>query len=311
LQRPSAFGDLLRIPIDERPIHSYDRPAMSVEQLSATEGDGSKPRKLAGLKPFRESRIERNGLKPGSVAPEFTLPDLNGRSISLQQYRGRRVILIFSDPHCGPCMQLAPYLVRMYGRRRSIVTESATEIVVISRGDIEENRHKAEAYGFDFPVVIQDRWKVSRKYGIFATPVAFLIGEDGRTEREVAVGFEQIRDLLRNEFMPGRIERFVDTMQEVSGVLSSPLRRREAFRMTGWMIAGAFLSAIGMPAAALAACSSGFTACGTNCCNNSNQVCCNAATNTCCATSLVCCNGVCCAPGQVCSFGQCKTQLQP
>ncbi len=279
---------------------------MSVEQLSATEPHGAKRRKLAGLKPLRESRIERNGVKPGTLAPDFTIPDLDGRPISLQQYRGRRVILIFSDPRCGPCMQLAPYLVRMHRRRTG-----ATEILVVSRGDIDENRQKAEAYGFDFPVVIQDRWKLSRKYGIFATPVAFLIGEDGRTEREVAVGFEQIRDLLRDEFMPGRIERFVDTMQEVSGVLSSPLPRRDAFRITGWMIAGAFLSAIGMPTAALAACSAGFTACGTACCENSIQICCNPSTNSCCSTSLVCCNGVCCAPGQVCSFGQCKTQLQP
>jgi peroxiredoxin len=280
---------------------------MSVEHLSATERDGSKRRKLAGLKPLGESRIERNGLKPGSIAPDFTMPDLTGRSISLQQYRGRRVILIFSDPHCGPCMQLAPYLVRMYRRRRTI----ATEIVVISRGDIEENRQKAEAHGFDFPVVIQDRWKLSRKFGIFATPAAFLIGEDGRTQREVAVGFEQIRDLLRDEFMPGRIERFVDTMQEASGVLSSPLPRRDAFRITGLMIAGAFLCASGMPNAALAACGSGFTACGTACCNNSNQICCNAATNSCCSTSLYCCNGVCCSPGQVCLNGSCRTQLQP
>jgi peroxiredoxin len=284
---------------------------MSVEQLSATERDGSNRRKLAGLKPLRESRIERNGLKPGTVAPDFTLTDLNGRSISLQQYRGRRVILIFSDPHCGPCMQLAPYLTRMYRRRRSGGTEAATEIVVISRGDIEENRRKAEAHGFEFPVVIQDRWKLSRKYGIFSTPVAFLIGEEGRTEREVAIGFEQIRNLLLDEFVPGRIERFVDTMQEVSGVLSSPLRRRDAFRITGWMIAGAVLSAIGMPTAALAACSTGFTACGTACCDNSNQICCNAATNACCSTSLVCCNGVCCAPGQVCLFGSCRQQIQP
>jgi len=280
---------------------------MSVEQLSATELDGSKRRKFAGLKPLQESRIERNGLKAGSVAPDFTLPDLSGRPISLQEYRGRRVILIFSDPHCGPCMQLAPYLVRMQGRRRTI----ATEIVVISRGDIEENRQKAEAQGFQFPVVIQDRWKLSRKYGIFATPVAFLIGEDGRTERSVAVGFEQIRDLLRDEFMPGRIERFVDTMQEVSGVLSGPLPRRHAFRITGWMIAGAFLSAIGMPTAALAACSAGYTACGTACCSDGNQICCNATTNSCCSTSLVCCNGVCCAPGQVCLFGSCRQQIQP
>ena len=233
------------------------------------------------------------------------MPDINGRSISLEQYRGRRVVLVFGDPHCGPCSQLAPYLARMYRRRGAITTE----IVMVSRGEIEENRRKAEADGFEFPVVVQDRWKLSRKYGIFATPVAFLIGEDGRTKREVAIGFEQIRSLLRVEFA-SRVERFKETVEDISGVLHSPLPRRQAFRIVAMMAAGAVLSAIGVPETALAACSTGFTACGTACCS-STQICCSAATNTCCSTSLVCCNGKCCAPGQVCSFGQCQQQFLP
>jgi peroxiredoxin len=278
---------------------------MSVENSTGTLEPQS--RRLPGAKPLRSSRIERNGLKPGSVAPAFTMLDLYGRSISLQQYHGRRVVLVFSDPHCGPCSQLAPYLTRVYRRRGAITTE----IVVISRGEIEENRRKAEAYGFEFPVVVQDRWKLSRKYGIFATPVAFLIDEGGRTAREVAVGFEQIRNLLRDEFASNRIERFKEAIEDISGVLSSPLPRRHAFRMAAFMIAGAFLSAIGIPETAIAACDSGFTACGTACCDNSIERCCNAAANTCCSNSLVCCNGACCAPGQICSFGQCRQQLQP
>ena len=70
-------------------------------------------------KPLRDSRIERKGLKAGSVAPDFIMPDLNGRSISLEQYRGRRVVLVFSDPHCGPCNDLASHLVHAHRRRRN------------------------------------------------------------------------------------------------------------------------------------------------------------------------------------------------
>ena|SRR3989442_12166242 len=275
--------------------------------MSVENSTDPQSKSLPGSKPLRQSRIERDGLKPGTVAPDFTMPDINGRSISLEQYRGRRVVLVFSDPHCGPCSQLAPYLARMYRRRGA----TGTEIIMVSRGEIEENRRKAEADGFEFPVVVQDRWKLSRKYGIFATPVAFLIGEDGRTQREVAIGFEQIRSLLREEFASNPVERFKEAIEDISGVLHSPLPRRQAFRMAAFMAAGAFLSAIGVPETALAACSSGFTACGSACCNNSNQTCCNTATNTCCATSLVCCNGKCCAAGQVCSFGQCQQQFLP
>ena len=295
----------------EMSLFFRQRAELTVLPLQCHQPAGSnetmaKSRKLAGLKPLSQSRIERNGIKPGTVAPDFTLPDVNGRRVSLQDYRGKRVILVFSDPHCGPCMQLAPYLVRAYERRRV-----ATEIVMISRGEAEENRQKAESLGIPFPMVLQDRWKLSKKYGIFATPVAFVVAEDGRTEGEAAIGVDQIRTVLRKEFAATVTDRVAEAVEEVSGVLSSPLPRRQAFRVAGYMIAGAFFSVIGMPNVALAACSTGYTACGTDCCNNSTERCCNAITGTCCSLSLVCCNGKCCAPGQVCSYGQCVQQSLP
>jgi len=258
------------------------------------------------MKPLSQSRIERNGLKAGSVAPDFTLPDIYGGSVALQQYRGQRLLLVFSDPHCGPCNDLAQELVRSYRRRRP----DAANIIVVSRGEREENRRKAEDHGFTFPVAVQDRWKLSRKYGIFATPVAFLIGADGRTIGEVAVGLDQIVSVLRKEFKRGPIDWSVETVSDVSRVLSSPIPRRDALRIAGAVVASAFFSAVGLQPTAFAACSSGFTACGSACCD-ATQTCCNPATNLCCSTSLVCCNGKCCAPTEVCVAGRCRQQVQP
>jgi peroxiredoxin len=66
---------------------------------------------------------------------------------------------------------------------------------MIGRGDAEQNRKKADAHGIEFPILLQDRWKLSRLYGTFATPVAFLIGEDGIIMRKVAQGPDQIMTL--------------------------------------------------------------------------------------------------------------------
>ena len=66
---------------------------------------------------------------------------------------------------------------------------------MVSRGGLEENRRKAEAFGIEFPVVLQSGWKLSKKYGIFATPVAFLIDEEGVIERDVARGPSEILSL--------------------------------------------------------------------------------------------------------------------
>jgi peroxiredoxin len=138
-----------------------------------------------------ESRIERNGLKAGTPAPGFRLPDLQGGSVSLDDYRGRRVLLVFSDPNCGPCDQLAPYLSRLHRQHR----DNDLSVILVGRGTPEENRKKAEQFGFEFPVILQDKWKLSKDYGIFATPVAFLISGNGIIAKDVAVGKDAILDL--------------------------------------------------------------------------------------------------------------------
>jgi peroxiredoxin len=144
--------------------------------------------RLASERSLSESRIERNGLRAGTPAPAFRLPDLQGQPVSLDDYRGRHVLLVFSDPHCGPCDELAPHLARLHQEHRN----NALAVVLVGRGSEEENRNQAEKFGFEFPVVLQDKWKLSKEYGIFATPVAFLIAEDGVIARDVAVGKDAI-----------------------------------------------------------------------------------------------------------------------
>jgi len=163
-----------------------------VPELARRAADRKRTR-LPGERDLSHSRIRRDGLPAGSTAPTFTLPDVRGGQLSLQDLRGKRVLLTFSDPHCGPCDALVPDLVRLHRQ----LQEEGCEIVMVGRGDMEENRRKAEEHGIDFPVVVQDHWKLSRAYGIFATPVAFLIDERGVIAADVARGAEQIVALAK------------------------------------------------------------------------------------------------------------------
>jgi peroxiredoxin len=141
------------------------------------------------------SGLAGRGLKAGTPAPAIHLPDLQGRMVSLEDYRGRRVLLLFTDPRCGPCDELAPHLVRLYGE----YANDGMGVLVVGRGDAEENRRKARKHGFEFPVLLQDRkWNISKAYGTLATPAAFLIGEDGVIARDAAVGRDAILALVRS-----------------------------------------------------------------------------------------------------------------
>jgi hypothetical protein len=68
---------------------------------------------------------------------------------------------------------------------------------MVGRGDAGENRKKAKQNRFDFPVVLQRQWELSKQYGIFATPVAFLISEEGVIAKDVAIGPDAILELAQ------------------------------------------------------------------------------------------------------------------
>jgi peroxiredoxin len=173
-------------------------PALAREV--ATAGAKNKKTPFGGKRSLSESRIERNGLKAGTPAPTFELPDIHGNTVSLEEYRGRRVLLVFTDQNCGPCDRIAPDLVRLHQQHR----DNGLALVMIGRGDPEANRNKAEAYGFEFPVALQKRWEISKEYGIFATPVAFLIDENGVIARNVARGTDEILTLAQEGLTAGK-----------------------------------------------------------------------------------------------------------
>jgi peroxiredoxin len=160
--------------------------ALETELAAKPFGD----RSLAG------SRINRNGLPAGAVAPPFTLPRLDGGELSLSDYAGRTVLLVFSDPDCGPCNVLGPKLERLSKET------PAVSVVMVSRGDPDRNRRKVAQHGLTFPVVLQDQWKLSREYAKFATPIAYLIDGQGRIAADVALGIDAILALPSRAAVP-------------------------------------------------------------------------------------------------------------
>ena len=163
---------------------------------SAPSANGSPKPREKDYRSLAASRLNRKGLKAGEAAPDFRLPRIDGGELSLEEFRGRRVLLVFSDPHCGPCAELAPRLQEIHLERPEL------NVLVISRGDVEENREKASELGLTFPIVLQQKWEVSLKYAMFATPIAYLIDEQGILASDVAVGIEPILALAEEVGVP-------------------------------------------------------------------------------------------------------------
>ena len=120
-------------------------------------------------------------LKPGDAAPDFTVKDLDGKTFSLSEYRGKYVLLDFWATWCGPCVGETPNLKAVYDafykdKRFTMVSLSLDKDPADPR-KFAQRREIAWTQGF-----LGD-WsndKVTESYGVYAIPQIILIGPDGK-----------------------------------------------------------------------------------------------------------------------------------
>ncbi len=134
--------------------------------------------RLEQLEATTPKRLGRDGLKPGKKAPDFSLPSTDGKEVALHDFAGRKVLLVFTQSGCSPCQKIVPELNRLAAVGR-IANPSHPQVLVVNNGDAEGTRKWSAEVGARFPVLAQDKFSISKKYEVFATPFAFLIDEKG------------------------------------------------------------------------------------------------------------------------------------
>ena len=143
-----------------------------------------------------EARFAAGGAAGGTIvgtsAPAFALPDLDGKTVTLDALRaeGLPVLLIFSDPDCGSCQTLLPEIGRWqrdYADRLSFA--------LISRGSAEDNRAKSREHGVTRVLLQRDR-EVAELYQTLGTPSAVLVRPDGTIGSPVVPGEDKIHSLV-------------------------------------------------------------------------------------------------------------------
>ena len=152
--------------------------------------------RLEQLEATTPRRIGRDGLKPGKRAPDFTLPGAAGHEVSLHEFGGRQVLLVFTQSGCGSCQAVIPELNRL--------ERGETQVLVVNNGEPEATRKWSADVGARFPVLAQDKFNISKKYEVFATPFAFLIDARGViVSKGIITNRQHIRYVLSGTRVPG------------------------------------------------------------------------------------------------------------
>jgi peroxiredoxin len=116
------------------------------------------------------------GAEVGKRAPDFTLPTLDGKEVSLSQFRGKTVMVNFWQSSCSACRDEMPYLQAIYEKW----PRDKLEILAISVGERAAFVQSfVDRQGLTFPALLDSDEAVSEIYQISSFPTTFFINADG------------------------------------------------------------------------------------------------------------------------------------
>lgn len=122
-------------------------------------------------------------VKDNPVAPDFTLPGLDGESVSLGDYRGKVVLLNIWATWCPPCLAEAPSMEKLYNRFK----DDDFKLLAVS---IDEDGKNAilpfmKSKDLSFTVLLDPEGIITKLYGTTAVPESFIIRKDGKIDGKI------------------------------------------------------------------------------------------------------------------------------
>ena len=161
------------------------------EEIESSDEDTAEPSDESSEDEVTES--QEADIAVDAPAPDFTLENLAGESVSLSDYEGKIVLLNFWATWCGYCDQEMPDLNKF---------DKEYEDVVVLAVDVMEEKSEVEDYiedgGYEFEVVLDIEGEVAKTYLIGGYPTSYFIEEDGRLIGRVQgpLEYEQMKDII-------------------------------------------------------------------------------------------------------------------
>jgi peroxiredoxin len=140
-------------------------------------------------------------VKPGDLAPDFTLPATVGDKVTLSDFRGKKNVLLMFYP-----LDFSP-VCSVENKRCAEMLPTAgsgdVQVLGISVDSLWAHKAFAAQNGISYPLVadFQPKGEVAKKYGVylddkgFSARTAFIIGKDGKIKEVIASDIPVARDI--------------------------------------------------------------------------------------------------------------------
>ena len=115
----------------------------------------------------------------GKAAPSFTLVDLDGKKVSLADYKGHAVVLNFWATYCGPCKLEMPWFQDLQNKYK----DKGLVVLGLDQDDgmaVKEVAAASKRVGVTYPILMPDD-KVSKSYQLSDyIPETFYVDKSGK-----------------------------------------------------------------------------------------------------------------------------------
>ena len=135
---------------------------------------------LENVKKQGEAKKIQNSLVPGAKFPDFNEKDIEGKSLSVANYKGKVVLVDFWATWCGPCVGELPNVIKTYEKHH----KDGFEIIGIS---LDQSESKLKNFIKEKNVTWQQYFdgkgwgnKLGAKYGVNSIPATYLLDGEGK-----------------------------------------------------------------------------------------------------------------------------------
>jgi thiol-disulfide isomerase/thioredoxin len=143
-----------------------------------------------------------------AAAPDFTLKDLDGKDVSLSEFKGKVVLLNFWATWCDPCYIEIPWLIEMQQKYAGkgftilgVALDEEGKSVVAPWVAKERFNVNGQKLPMNYPILLGDDAVADKFGGLLGYPTSILISRDGKIIKRITglISYEEISTAIESQ----------------------------------------------------------------------------------------------------------------